>query len=139
MVLALLGTTIVIRNVGRIAELSGPAKRNRDSLSKESHSKRNHWCATGAQRALSVLSMDLPISFFKGYITERGELEMKLSRVVRKYVRSGLPLDISLLSVEYTTFALILSLPDGRAARATRFLRMLRYTKSLKIGKMRRL
>jgi len=89
--------------------------------------------------ALFFWSMDLPISFFKGYITERGELEMKLSRVVRKYVRSGLPLDISLLSVEYTTFALILSLPDGRAARATRFLRMLRYTKSLKIGKMRRL
>jgi len=87
------------------------------------------------QRWVSIVfwSLDFPMSFFKGYIDNNGERVLRPKKVALKYVVSGAPLDIPLLVIEHVTFFLANSFSEGRV------LRVLRYSRSLKAGKLRRL
>lgn len=92
------------------------------------------WWVAWYQRRVSIIfwSIDFPLSFFKGYIDRQGQRETRLHKVALKYVITGLPLDMFLLVIEYVTFFLA-GFSQGK------ILRVLRYSRSLKAGKLRRL
>lgn len=91
--------------------------------------------------SVAFWTWDAIVSFFKGYVTKGGEVEMRFSKVMRHYVRTRLAYDLILLSIEWLNVAIArVDIGDDTSmASSGRLLRFLRFSRLLKVGKMRRL
>jgi len=89
--------------------------------------------------ALVFWSADIPLSLFKGYITQLGDVETRFGKTALEYVRSSLVLDVVLLAIEYMNFVLWRLEAGEELPRASRFVRVMRFSRMLKVWKMRRL
>lgn len=87
--------------------------------------------------SLLFWSMDMVVSAMKGYINHEGELEMRTHKAIIHYFRTHFILDAVLLAIEWINFLLRES--EGDLATSARFIRMSRYARLLKVGKMQRL
>jgi len=89
-------------------------------------------------------TFDMPASFFTGFVTSNGAVEMRLRPVVRRYVRSWLLLDILVVTVDwFEVFATVHSSLGyarvGKASRIFRILRLIRLMRLIKMGQVVRL
>jgi len=85
---------------------------------------------------VSFWTCDMPISFFKGYIKKNGQQEVRLKQIARHYLSTGFLLDVLLLSIEWLNF-LMWALDSRKAFQQfAKSLRMLRYLRSLRAGKL---
>lgn len=81
---------------------------------------------------------DVPISFFKGFVTKTGDLEMRLGYIAGHYIKSRLLYDLLLVVIEWVNFIFSTG-AGGDLASSGRLLRFLRFTRLLKVSKMQRL
>lgn len=85
--------------------------------------------------AVSFWTLDMPVCCFKGYVTKEGEVEMRFGKVAKHYLKSRAAYDLLLLGIEW----LNVTLEQSIYTSSGRFLRFLRFSRLLKVGKMRRL
>jgi hypothetical protein len=89
--------------------------------------------------SLIFWTVDMPVSCFKGFITRYGDLEMTFRKVAKQYLRYNFTVDFFLIIIEYVNFLMWQFKADEDVATTGRFLRMLRFSRLLKVGKIRRL
>merc|ERR1712100_629006 len=83
----------------------------------------------------------MPMSCLVGYIKNDGCLEMRLSFVVRKYLKNAFLHDLVLVSLEYgAVYMAFLDSDVEEESQSTRMVvRMLRFSRLLKVGRLGRL
>jgi len=83
-------------------------------------------------------TLDIPLSFFTGYMVTNGSIELRFSAIAFRYVKSWLALDVIVVSADWLEFILetfsgASALRLGRTVRAMRMLRMLRLLRLLRM------
>lgn len=85
-------------------------------------------------------SFDMPLSFFSGYITAKGSIEMRPEYVFRKYIQSWLLLDILVVGIDWSEIILAAAAEGfgiARVGRASRVFRVLRMIRLLRLARMK--
>lgn len=83
---------------------------------------------------------DMLISFFTGYHSAEGFVEMRPPKVVRNYVRSWFPLDAVIVTVDWASLIFLSSSVSGymrlgkTVSRLSRFIRVLRLLRFMKLN-----
>jgi len=82
---------------------------------------------------------DMPLSFVSGFITKDGSIELRFSKVARKYLRSWFTLDCLVVGVDW--FELLMAaaaegLGFARFGKSTRVFRILRMVRLMRLAKM---
>jgi hypothetical protein len=87
-------------------------------------------------------SSDMPMSFLSGYIAADGCIEMRPTRVAKRYMKSWFALDCLVVGVDWMEF-IMSSASDalgmarlGKASRIFRILRLLRLLRLAKVGEI---
>jgi len=90
--------------------------------------------------ALVFWTLDMPVCFLKGYIGKQGEVERRFFKVAKHYLTwRDFGMDLLLLFIEYLVFFLWTSVEDRESGSVNvEFFRMLRFTRLLKVQKIRR-
>lgn len=99
----------------------------------------NWWTIFTRYFSLFFWTSDVPLSCIRGYVTKGGEVQMNFARVTTHYVKTHFWHDLVLLSIEWINFALADVTTQSGLASSGRLLRFLRFSRLLKVGKMRRL
>lgn len=84
-------------------------------------------------------SMDMPISFVSGYVTADGNIELRFSRISRKYMRTWFALDVLVVGVDWLELFLSTAgdaLGFARFGKASRVFRILRMVRLLRLARM---
>lgn len=84
-------------------------------------------------------TMDIPASFFTGYVTVDGFIELRLERIASRYTYSWLALDCGIVSIDWMELVIYEnnSLGLARMGKATRTFRIIRMLRLLRLARMR--
>lgn len=84
-------------------------------------------------------TIDMPMSFFTGFVTTDGFIELRPKKIARRYLGSWFSLDVAIVSVDWLELVMsanksVGALRMGKASRTFRIIRMLRL---LRLARMR--
>jgi len=84
-------------------------------------------------------TLDMPASFFTGFVTVDGFIELRLDRIAKRYLYSWLALDVVIVSIDWLELAFYenSSLGLARMGKATRTFRIIRMLRLLRLARMR--
>jgi len=84
-------------------------------------------------------TLDMPLSFVSGFVTSDGTIEMRPSKICRRYVRSWFCLDVLVVGVDWLELvmsAFAEGLGIARLGKASRIFRILRMIRLLRLARM---
>jgi len=84
-------------------------------------------------------TMDMPLSFISGYVTHSGSIEMRPSRIIRKYLRTWFCLDLVVVGVDWLEVlmsAFVEGLGFARLGKVSRAFRVVRMVRLLRLARM---
>jgi len=84
-------------------------------------------------------TIDMPASFFTGYVTVDGFIELRLDRIASRYVYSWFALDCMIVSIDWMELVIYQNNRMGlaRMGKATRTFRIIRMLRLLRLARMR--
>jgi len=84
-------------------------------------------------------TLDMPLSFLSGYVTGTGSIELRFSKIARRYSRSWFSLDLLVVGVDWLDLLLSAaagSLGFARLGKSSRVFRILRMIRLLRLARM---
>lgn len=88
--------------------------------------------------SMGYWTIDIPLSFFVGYF-QKGILEMRPSRIAARYMSTWMPLDVSIVLLDWTVQILTAGDSEGVGAKSTHLARVSRTLRAMRILRSLRL